>query len=300
MSRGKRRLETPKRQFKPVNPFARATGRHIKVAAVAAPLATVAAVGIGVAAVTAPTVAPIAADDLDSSQASAIGQAAGAASISETAISSAERTASVSRSFNRVSVPEVQGTRWATRTLKLRLTPTRDARSAGDFDSMEKIAITGTTRGDYAQVVVDNKVYWVTAQYLAKKKPVVNQEQSPDSGISGAPCPDGSSIEGGLQPAAIKVYRAVCAAFPEITSYGGQDGHGEHVNGQAIDFMISGSSGDRLKDYLYANRYEFGLFDIIWEQQIWTIERDGEGFRGMSDRGSATANHFDHVHIKVL
>ena len=57
--------------------------------------------------------------------------------------------------------------------------------------------------------------------------------------------------------------------------------------------------GERLKDFLFEHRYELNLFDIIWAQRIWTIERDGEGFRGMSDRGSATANHFDHVHIKI-
>ena len=44
---------------------------------------------------------------------------------------------------------------------------------------------------------------------------------------------------------------------------------------------------------------EFDLFDIIWSQHIWTIERSGEGFRSMEDRGSATANHYDHVHIMV-
>ena len=72
--------------------------------------------------------------------------------------------------------------------------------------------------------------------------------------MSDAPCPDGSEIESALQPAAVKVYRAVCAAFPELTTYGGQDGHGEHVNGQAIDFMVPNSGvGQRLADYLYAN-----------------------------------------------
>ena len=86
----------------------------------------------------------------------------------------------------------------------------------------------------------------------------------------------------------MKVYRSVCAAFPELTTYGGQDGHGEHVNGQAIDFMVPNSDvGQRLADYLYANHAEFDLFDIIWSQSIWTIERSGEGFRPMDDRGFA-------------
>ena len=84
-------------------------------------------------------------------------------------------------------------------------------------------------------------------------------------------------------------------------TYGGQDGHGEHVNGKAIDFMVSDSGTGQRAGGLPATRTaaELDLFDIIWSQHIWTIERSGEGFRSMSDRGSATANHYDHVHIKV-
>ena len=44
---------------------------------------------------------------------------------------------------------------------------------------------------------------------------------------------------------------------------------------------------------------ELDLFDIIWNHSIWTIQRSGEGFRPMEDRGSPTANHEDHVHIMV-
>ena len=68
----------------------------------------------------------------------------------------------------------------------------------------------------------------------------------------------------------------------------------------AVDFMVPNSDvGQRLAGYLYANHAQFDLFDIIWSQTIWTIERSGEGFRPMEDRGSPTANHFDHVHIMV-
>jgi len=92
----------------------------------------------------------------------------------------------------------------------------------------------------------------------------------------------------------------VCAAFPELTTYGGQDGHGEHVNGEAIDFMVPDSAtGQRVADFVFAHHTELDLFDIIWSRHIWTIQRAGEGFRSMSDRGSATANHEDHVHIKI-
>ena len=41
------------------------------------------------------------------------------------------------------------------------------------------------------------------------------------------------------------------------------------------------------------------LYDVIWAQHIWTPVRSSEGWRSMPDRGSPTANHYDHVHISV-
>ncbi|WP_156384384.1 SH3 domain-containing protein [Marmoricola sp. Leaf446] len=282
------------------------TSRGRSLALVTAPLVTVAVVATGVAAgdpdrATAPAGAAISAPQ----------QQRVAEQPSE------ERTLGTSRSQERVPLvdqrpPEVARKLWSTAPLKIRVKPTEGSRSVATFAEDQRIGVTGERRGGYAEVVYDEQARWVTASYLSKKK-VVEKAPAPAasggssssggtaaaSGVSGAPCPDGSDIEAGLQPAAVKVYRAVCNAFPELSAYGGQDGHGEHVNGQAIDFMASGSLGERVKDYLYANRAAFDLFDIIWSQTIWTIERSGEGFRSMEDRGSATANHFDHVHIKV-
>jgi hypothetical protein len=39
--------------------------------------------------------------------------------------------------------------------------------------------------------------------------------------------------------------------------------------------------------------------EVIYHQQIWTVQRSSEGWRSMSDRGSPTANHMDHVHVSV-
>ncbi|MGH8775923.1 MAG: hypothetical protein ACRDWI_12375 [Jiangellaceae bacterium] len=38
---------------------------------------------------------------------------------------------------------------------------------------------------------------------------------------------------------------------------------------------------------------------MIWAQRIWTAERSSDGWRWMEDRGSDTANHYDHVHVTV-
>ena len=104
----------------------------------------------------------------------------------------------------------------------------------------------------------------------------------------------------GVTASAMSVYRAVCSAFPSITTYGGWRGDGEHSGGQAIDIMVSGDLGWQVANYLRANSSRFGLYDVIYSQRIWTAQRSSEGWRPMSDRGSSTANHYDHVHVKVF
>ena len=49
-----------------------------------------------------------------------------------------------------------------------------------------------------------------------------------------------------------------------------------------------------------ANASELGVSYVIYAQRIWSVERGGEGWRGMSNRGSSTANHYDHVHVSVF
>ena len=95
------------------------------------------------------------------------------------------------------------------------------------------------------------------------------------------------------------VHEAVCANFPEITTYGTFRGDGEHAQGRAVDVMISGETGWEVADFLRANYAALDIEYIIYSQHIWSVERGGEGWRSMSDRGSTTANHYDHVHVTV-
>lgn len=134
----------------------------------------------------------------------------------------------------------------------------------------------------------------MTAGYLSKDKPLAAA-----AGLSTSPCPDGS-VENGLTSNAVLVYRSVCHAFPQITTYGGWDAHGEHASGRALDIMTSDPSlGSAIAEYLRAHAAELNLYDVIWAQRIWTPVRASEGWRYMSDRGSATANHYDHVHVST-
>ena len=191
----------------------------------------------------------------------------------------------------------VIGTRYTTADVKLRTEPAKNAKSVEIIDEAKKLKVTDTVKKGYRQVVVDGKARWVTNEYLSKKKP--SKESS--AGISSAACSKSSGIESGLVANGKKVYRAICAAFPEVTSYGGRRGSNDfHGSGQAVDAMISDSAaGWRLANWLRANASTLGVSEVIYSQKIWTVQRSGEGWRGMSNRGSATANHYDHVHVSV-
>ncbi|MBV2364764.1 coiled-coil domain-containing protein [Streptomonospora nanhaiensis] len=82
---------------------------------------------------------------------------------------------------------------------------------------------------------------------------------------------------------------------------------GEHGSGRACDFMMSAGGaapseanrqlGQQIAEYAQANADRLGVMYIIWEQRIWHSANPGAGWEMMNDRGSITANHYDHVHI---
>lgn len=148
--------------------------------------------------------------------------------------------------------------------------------------------ITGREAGERAEIVVDGQARWVTAEYLSDEKPL--------EGVGGV-CSNGTTVPAGVSPNIKKVHQAVCARFPEISTYGTFRGDGEHARGIAVDIMVSGARGWEVAEYLRANRAALGISYVIYSQKIWSVQRSGEGWRGMSNRGSATANHYDHVHV---
>lgn len=154
------------------------------------------------------------------------------------------------------------------------------------------VEVTGVVEGDFTQIVHNGLPRWVASGAVSAEEPV---PEPPPLGT--APCASGSGVESGLRPDTVKVHRAVCGAFPSITTYGGLRGDGTHAQGRALDIMVSGALGDEVAAYLQANAAELGITELIWKQRIWTTQRAGDGWRSMSDRGSPTANHYDHVHV---
>lgn len=84
-----------------------------------------------------------------------------------------------------------------------------------------------------------------------------------------------------------------------IHGFGLRDNVSDHPLGLALDFMVyqDKRKGDQVAAWCQANASAYGVKNVIWFQKIWTVERQSEGWRSMDDRGSATANHFDHVHV---
>ena len=183
---------------------------------------------------------------------------------------------------------------WTTAPLNLWTASGQDAVQIGELAASRQVLVTGRQAGGRVEVVLDGKSRWVTAGYLSQDKPL-----GVGAGLSMAPCPD-SSVEYRLTAGAVYVYRSVCHAFPQITTYGGWDNHGEHSSGRALDIMTSDVAlGNAIAQFLQAHASELHIYDILWRQHIWTPVRAAEGWRLFASRGSATANHDDHVHVSV-
>ena len=210
------------------------------------------------------------------------------------------RNQPVSRSADRTLVvrPVAHGRLWTTAPLDLRLAPQQGARTTGEIAGGKQVSVTGLRQHGFAQVLVSpTSTRWVSATYLSAKKPVARPGSK---GLVDTPCAGTSGVENGLTSGAIRVYRAVCNNFPQITQYGGYAPRGEHASGKAIDVMTSDVRlGDEIAAFLQRNASALDLYDIIWRQHIWTPVRASEGWRSMPDRGSETANHYDHVHVSV-
>ncbi|RSN34917.1 hypothetical protein DMC61_05620 [Amycolatopsis sp. WAC 04169] len=99
----------------------------------------------------------------------------------------------------------------------------------------------------------------------------------------------------GTKPHVAQVGNHVKAKFG-VTNVGGVAGRAnasDHPSGLALDFMVDTATGNAIAEYLMANQKDFGITYVIWRQRY----NDGSGWDTMEDRGGATANHMDHVHV---
>jgi hypothetical protein len=282
--------------------FAALTGtRALSIAAGAAVATTVSAVALGVLA-TDPAARVLVAHDAAAPSVLAAGHGTRQAPISRSLDRAGLRApAAAGDQATSLAVADAHTHRWTTADLNVWSSATAGARQVGEIPSGRRVLVTGRTAGHRVELVVDGMSRWVSAGYLADRRPSAGTSTGPaaEAGLSMAPCPD-PSVEYRLTPGAVYVYRSVCHAFPQITRYGGWAARGEHASGKALDIMTSDVAlGNAIAAFLQQHAAELHLYDILWQQHIWTPVRSAEGWRLFADRGSPTANHMDHVHVSV-
>lgn len=217
----------------------------------------------------------------------------------------AKKTAQAKRTQAIPALAATIAKRYTTAGINVRQVPTTSSPKVTSLAAGHRVRITRATSDGWQQINLNGNPGWVLGKYLTRKAPV-SQSSSSGNGSSGSSGSVSSSacassaVERGLQSSTIAVHRALCNAFPGISGYGGQrGGGGDHASGRALDVMVSGSNGQAVANYVRANAGRLGVTEVIHAQRIWTTQRASEGWRSMSDRGSATANHYDHVHVSV-
>ncbi|MFZ2427742.1 MAG: SH3 domain-containing protein [Propioniciclava sp.] len=173
----------------------------------------------------------------------------------------------------------------------------------GELPRGSEISVTGTVKDGRAEIVHNGATKWVTARYLSATKPAAG------SASSGS----GESLNRGWSSGLDKtnanvqaITRDVWDRFPQIkTQYGWRrDVTPDHPAGRAVDVMIPSYKSNQdlgweIAKYYRANAKAYNINYLIFAQTIWSVQRNSEGWRSMSDRGGDTANHYDHVHINT-
>lgn len=211
--------------------------------------------------------------------------------------------------------PKVTGRMFATTAVNVRAAATTSSAKIGLVKRGKTVKVTDRTRAGFTQVVRNGKTGWVASKYLAPTPSAKRVEAPVGSSNAAAPRQQAPAVAAaaaaparvcaplpGLQSNTAALHQAVCANFPAIGSFGGvrADWDTEHPSGRALDAMTTDrATGDAVANWARDNASRFGITEVIWNQRIWTTQRAGEGWRAMSNRGSATANHQDHVHISV-
>ncbi|WP_229684216.1 hypothetical protein [Nocardia camponoti] len=132
----------------------------------------------------------------------------------------------------------------------------------------------------------------VPAAYVRPVSQPIDPEEASSLNKAKALC---STTLHGAQPRVAQVGHLLQNAFG-IADIGAAEGRGDgdHAAGLALDLMMPDSSlGDVVADFVLANKERFGVTYVIWKQRY----NDGAGWSFMEDRGSPTANHYDHVHV---
>ena len=104
----------------------------------------------------------------------------------------------------------------------------------------------------------------------------------------------------GLSSHAVALLNYIDVTYPAVKVVGGvrSDPIPDHPTGRALDIMVGTNSvlGQQVCDDLLAHAGALHIRYLIWSQ---VLHRPNGSQYLMSDRGSANANHYTHVHVTV-
>ncbi|MEJ2864656.1 hypothetical protein [Actinomycetospora flava] len=148
--------------------------------------------------------------------------------------------------------------------------------------------IKATERGRAAAAETARQAEARAAEQQRAQQAAAEQERTASVTNCGA-----SGSYGGVADSVQEVGNAMECVFPghDVLGVGSRGNASDHPSGYALDFMTT--SGDAIADCVMDNASDLGVEYVIWNQRINT----GSGWEKMEDRGGATANHEDHVHI---
>lgn len=146
-------------------------------------------------------------------------------------------------------------------------------------------------------------------------------------GTAGEPAPvdgdpdrlvDDPTSDGQITARAAHLVAQARAGFPDTgwACYSPRPGTtSEHPLGRACDITFGNRIGTyptptqledgwRVTNWMKDHAETLGVEYLIWQGRIWSIARDGEGWRdydggGSHDPGDVTGGHFDHLHVTV-
>lgn len=129
---------------------------------------------------------------------------------------------------------------------------------------------------------------------------------------------DDPTTDGQITARLLDLYQQGTAAFPETSwaCYSPRPGStSEHPLGRACDITFGNAIGHHptpaqleagwdITNWMKTHAETLGVEYLIWQGKIWSLARDGEGWRdytggGMHDPGDVTGGHYDHLHVTV-
>ena len=137
----------------------------------------------------------------------------------------------------------------------------------------------------------------------ADQAPVAQEAEHPTATEQAAPQNSNVNTDG-LQPSAANFANDVANKYGTTDIYGVRQGDsGDHGSGNAVDVMTYDNTqlGQEVADYATSNMEANNISYVIYQQKFYAPTENKYGpaytWNQMPDRGDATANHMDHVHV---